>query len=586
VIEANVVSPPAAAPKQPDPPTFTAAETVVLRGTGAVIGFAVGAAARLRRTDIAIPESGAGVTLETDRLAHARKALITRLESAQHGPTGATIFAAHLALLDEPELNEASGAAVAGGASAERAWTAGLDQMIAAVTALDDPRMAERAADLRDLRRQGLDLLAGRSALAALEQFPAGGVLVADEVLPSELAAIPAGRLAGLVTAAGGATSHVILMAAAMGIPAVVAVGSEALRIPDGAPLILDGRAGRVSVFPSAQEVTTALAATARRAAEQAANRETAHVDCMTADGVRIAVLANVGKSGDAANALREGAEGCGLLRTEFLFLGRATAPSEDEQLAQYQAIIDALPGRSVIIRILDAGADKPLAYVPFPQEDNPALGVRGVRAMLRLPELLRTQVRAILRVQSQGVVRIMAPMIVNLAELRAVRAIVEEERVALGRAAPIEVGAMIEVPAAALISGRLAEEAAFFSIGTNDLTQYALAMDRGNPILAKQIDALHPGVLRLIGETVSGAASRRRTVAVCGGAASDPVAAPLLIGLGVTELSVPPAVIADLKALIRTLTLAECRKAASAALASNSAVEVRELVAARWPDL
>jgi phosphocarrier protein FPr len=577
----------AAAPHYPAAPPFTAGATVVLRGTGAVAGLAVGVATRLDRVETAFPDAGAGATVESDRLAKARTALIARLETgAGAGAGGAGIFAAHRTLLDDPELTEATAQAVAAGASAERAWSEALGPLIAAVAALPDPRMAERAADLRDLRRQGLDLLAGRDPAATLAELPAGGVLVADEVMPSELAAFPAGKLGGLVMAAGGATSHAAIMAATMGIPTLVAVGPDALRIPNGAPLILDGRAGSLSVFPSAEDQETARDAAVRRAARRAANREKAREDCLTADGVRIEVFANVGKSADASAARDEGAEGCGLLRTEFLFLDRASAPSEDEQLAQYQTVVDALAGQPVIIRTLDAGADKPMAYVPIPREDNPALGVRGVRAMLRSPDLLRTQVRAILRVEPHGVARIMTPMVASLAELRAVRRIVEEERAALGRTAPIELGAMIEVPAAALISARLAAEAAFFSIGTNDLTQYALAMDRGNPLLAPETDSLHPAVLRLIGETVAGAAARGRTVAVCGGAASDPVAAPLLIGLGVTELSSAPAVIADLKAQIRTLSLPECREAAAAALTCESAAEVRDLVARRWPGL
>jgi phosphocarrier protein FPr len=590
VIEAAVAaapapaSSPAAAPPLAEAP-FTAGATVVLRGTGAVAGLAVGPAMRLDRVEAAFPYAGAGATVESRRLAKARAALVARL-GAGTGDVGAGIFAAHRILLDDPELTEATARAIDAGASAERAWADALDELISAVAALPDPRMAERAADLRDLRGQGLDLLAGRDPGTILEELPAGGVLVADAVMPSELGAVPAGKLAGIVMAAGGATSHASIMAATMGIPTLVAVGPDALRIPNGAPLILDGGAGSVSVFPSTKEQATARETFVRRAARRAANRQKAHDDCLTADGVRIEVFANVGKPADASAARKEGAEGCGLLRTEFLFLDRAAAPSEDEQLAQYQAVVDALAGRPVIIRTLDAGADKPMAYVPIPREDNPALGVRGVRAMLRSPEVLRTQVRAILRVEPHGVVRIMTPMVASLAELRAVRRIVEEERAALGQTAPSELGAMIEVPAAALISARLAEEAAFFSIGTNDLTQYAMAIDRGNALLAPEADSLHPGVLRLIGETVAGAAPRGRTVAVCGGAASDPAAAPLLIGLGVTELSAAPAVIGDLKAQIRTLSLPECREAAAAALACESAAEVRCLIARRWPEL
>jgi phosphocarrier protein FPr len=340
--------------------------------------------------------------------------------------------------------------------------------------------------------------------------------LIADELLPSDLAAVPSGRLAALCMARGGPTSHAAILAAGMGIPAVVAMGDAILRVPSGAPLIVDGSRGEAHVFPPA----TARDATARVLATRAARREVslaaAHEDCRTADGVRIEVFANLGRPGDAAASVIQGAEGCGLLRTEFLFLERATAPGEDEQLAQYQEIANALGGRPLIIRTLDAGGDKPLAYLPLPREENPALGLRGVRVSLRHPGLLRTQIRAILRVKPAGICRILVPMITSPAELRAVREVVEEERRALGITGTVELGAMIEVPVAAVQADLLAAEAGFLSIGTNDLTQYALAMDRGNPGVAAQLDSLNPGVLRMVAQVVAGARLHGRQVSVC----------------------------------------------------------------------
>jgi multiphosphoryl transfer protein len=278
------------------------------------------------------------------------------------------------------------------------------------------------------------------------------------------------------------------------------------------------------------------------------------------------------------------GGEGVGLLRTEFLFMERRTAPTEDEQAAVYEAIAQALgPERIVVIRTLDVGGDKPLPYLPMAVESNPFLGERGIRLMLNRPEIFAAQVRAILRASRAGKVAIMFPMVSTLAEWRAARDVVERERLALG-VPPLEVGIMIETPSAALLADRFAREADFFSIGTNDLTQYTLAMDRGNPGLAPQVDALHPSVLRLIERTVAGARAHRRWVGVCGGLAGEPQAVPVLVGLGVTELSVSVPVVPAVKARVRTLSLDECRATAQLALDAADGAEVRALVAQRHP--
>ncbi len=304
------------------------------------------------------------------------------------------------------------------------------------------------------------------------------------------------------------------------------------------------------------------------------------------ADGTRIEVVANLGALAEVAPALAAGAEGCGLLRSEFLFLHRETAPGEDEQHAEYQAIADALDGRPLIIRTLDAGADKDVPYAQLPQEENPALGLRGVRLGLWKPDLLRTQVRAILRVRPYGQCRILLPMIATVADLRTVRAVIDAEAQALGRDAPIEVGIMVEVPSVALIARQFAREADFFSVGTNDLTQYTLAMDRCNARLAQQLDPFHPAVLRLVGLAAEGARAHGRWVGVCGNLASSPLAAPLLIGLGVTELSASAGAIADIKAVVRNLDADQCRAVAEAALNLDSAEAVRQMLASCFPDL
>jgi phosphocarrier protein FPr/phosphocarrier protein len=420
--------------------------------------------------------------------------------------------------------------------------------------------------------------LAGREPQPVI--LPQGAILVAEELMPSQLSNLDASRLAGFCTARGGPTSHVAILAASMGVPALVAGGAAVLRIPDDAPLILDADRGLLHVQPPADDLAKLERETAQRKVVAEANLKAAAADCVMADGTRIEVYTNVGKVADAVKGVAKGAEGCGLLRTEFLFLDRQTAPDEDEQAAQYQAVATALQGRPLIIRTLDVGGDKPLPYLPLPREENPILGLRGVRIGLRRPEILRTQLRAILRVRPVGQCRIMVPMVATLDEVRAVRDMLDHEREALGHAPPVQLGVMVETPAAAVTADQLATEADFLSIGTNDLTQYVLAMDRGNPDLAARLDALHPSVLRLIRLTAEGAAKHGRWVGVCGALASDPAAAPLLVGLGVTELSATPPTIPDIKAALRPLDKAACVALATEALAQESAAAVRSLLA------
>jgi phosphocarrier protein FPr len=301
----------------------------------------------------------------------------------------------------------------------------------------------------------------------------------------------------------------------------------------------------------------------------------------VTLDGRRIEVAANAGDVAEGIRAAKVGADGIGLLRTELLFMDRVTAPSEDEQLSAYRAIVQAFgPQRSIIIRTLDVGGDKPLAYLPLPKEDNPFLGLRGLRVGLDRPEVLRTQLRAILRASDAGAVRVMFPMVATLTELRAARAVLDEIGRELG-IAPIPVGVMVEVPSAALLASAFAREVDFFSIGSNDLTQYTLAMDRGHPKLASRVDALNPAVLRLIDLTVRGAHDHGKWVGVCGGMAGDAQAIPILIGLGVEELSVSVPSVAAVKAQVRALSFEACRDLAARALDAETEADVRAMTPA-----
>ncbi|CAN5381172.1 phosphoenolpyruvate--protein phosphotransferase [soil metagenome] len=553
-------------------------EPGLLRGVMAAPGLAIGQAVRFVSTDIVVSETGAGMGFERGALEDALAQVRAKIEkSASKGDTARkAILGAHLAFLEDPELSASAHRLIAEGKSAGFAWRRAVGGYVEALRGLGDRRLAERVDDLIDLERQVLRALSGEEDEARI--LPQGAILLADELLPSQLMGLEAGQVAGFCTAKGGPTSHVAILAAAMGIPAIVAAGPGVLDVTEGAGLILDAESGTLRVGPDAAQLAAAQTAIAARHERKAAAKAAAHHESRTADGARIEVFGNVGSLNDALAAAANGAEGSGLLRTEFLFLERETPPDEDEQARQYQAIASALDGRPLIIRTLDVGGDKAAPYLPIPAEENPALGLRGVRVSLWRPHLLKTQLRAILRVKPLGQCKIMVPMIASLDELRAVRAMLDETKREMGITERVELGVMIETPAAAVTADLLAAEADFLSVGTNDLTQYVLAMDRGNPELAARIDALHPAVLRMIDQTCKGAAKHHRWVGVCGGLASDLVAVPVLVGLGVTELSATAATVPEVKALVRTLNVEACQALARKALDLSSPEAVRQL--------
>ncbi len=554
-----------------------------IRGVTGAPGLAVGRAFRLVRAEPVVIEAGVGAAAETQALEAAlvrvRGELAREAAAARGDPR--EILEAHMELLDDAELIAATRAPIASGKSAGFAWDGVMRAHAAQLLALDDARLKGRAADLMDLRRRVLLALDGKTEAAFEPPFldlGADAIVLADDLLPSEIMTlIP--RVAGFCTALGGPTSHVAILCAGAGLPLLVAAGEAVLAIPDGTPVILDAGQGWLLRDPPGEDLAKARAELARRGEAKVEAARRAGELCRTRDGVRIEVFANLGQAGEAAPAVALGAEGCGLLRTEFLFLERETAPGEDEQAAVYQAVADGLVGRPLVIRTLDIGGDKPTPYLPLPVEQNPALGLRGVRTSLWRPELLRTQLRAILRVRPRGQCKIMVPMVASLSELVAVRAMLDAVRVELGVTERVELGVMVETPAAAVTTGILAQAADFFSIGANDLTQYALAMDRGNPATATELDALHPGVLRLMAAACEGAIGAGRWIGVCGALASDPLAAPLLVGLGVTELSAAPGAVPELKARLRGVSLEACRSLARQALELASAAEVRVLL-------
>lgn len=551
-----------------------AAEPGRLPGVSASRGFAVGPAFYLHRAEISLSEAGRGAQEESAAFDRARDEVRAKLTSlaATAAPTVREIVAAHLELLDDPQLMRDAYAAIAAGKSAGFAWRSSLRASAAALEATGDARLLERIDDLRDLENQVLVALGAVPATRV--EVPSGGILLARDLTPSQFIELDATKLGGIALAAGGPTSHVAILAAAAGVPMLVAVGAALLGTAANATLVLDAEASALRVDPDDAELAHARAKVAERRNARDRERAAAQRDCHLASGERIEIFANLtGTVADAELAVREGAEGCGLLRTEFLFLERATAPSEDEQLRCYQDVARVLGHRPLIIRTMDIGGDKPIPYLPLPPEDNPALGLRGIRTSLWRPDLLETQLRALLR--TGGQCRILLPMVTEPGEIRTVRALLEKLR---GSAPRPQLGAMIETPASALLASPIAAEVDFLSIGTNDLTQYTLAMDRGNAAVAARVDALHPAVLALIARVGEAGEQHRKLVAVCGGLASDPLAAPILLGLGVRELSVVPTLIPALKARVSALTLDACRDLARRALDLDSAEAVRTL--------
>ena len=558
----------------------------LLIGVAASPGLAVGEVFQIRHQEIQVNETANGTPQqERDRLdnaVHQAQSQLEALQASLHGQRAAdkaAIFAAHQELLDDPDLLDIAYSALAKGKSADFAWHRAFTTHADRLAALRNELLAARANDLRDVGRRVLTLLTGVEP--ERQTPPLNAILVAEDLTPSDTASMDRTRVRGFCTTLGGATSHVAILARSLDIPAVAGIEPRALELPNGTPVVLDGGKGIVRMNPSPEEITRIRETQERMAARRKAELEVAHEPAMTLDGHRMEVVGNIGGLAEAEQIEGLGGEGVGLLRSEFVFLERSSAPSEDEQFEIYKAIVEALgPERPLIIRTLDVGGDKPLVYLPIPKEENPFLGERGLRIGLDRPEILRLQLRAILRAAAYGKVRVMFPMVGLLSELRDAKAILEEERQRL-KAPPIETGIMVEIPAAAIMAAQFAREVDFFSIGTNDLTQYTLAMDRGHPKLAPKVDGLNPSILRLIAWTVKAAHDEGKWVGVCGGIASDPQAVPLLIGLGVDELSVSLPTIPSIKAQVRTLWLHECQELAKRALGLETAAEVRMAAAA-----
>ncbi|MEO6502985.1 MAG: phosphoenolpyruvate--protein phosphotransferase [Jatrophihabitantaceae bacterium] len=500
-----------------------------------------------------------------------------RALALQSGPQEARVFDAHLLLLDDEEVIADVKARLTCGADAVTAWADVLTVVEQQWAELPDPYLRARAEDVRAVGAQVLSALTSAGPVV----LSGPGILVARELTPGQAAELDRDAVQGIVLAYGSPTSHAAILACALGIPAVVAAGPGVLELAEGTLVVLDGGTGELIVDPPAATGAEFRRRAAELAARQSEHRAAAGAPARTADGTGIEVAANLGSRADARAAAADGADSAGLVRTEFLFLHREVAPDVEEQVAQYLAIAQALPGRRITLRTLDVGGDKPLSYLPMPVEDNPFLGHRGIRLSLDRRELLLAQLTAICEVARQAPINVMFPMVSTVVELREARRVLDEAAGPGGLPGGLRVGVMVEVPAAALKIATFLPQLDFISVGTNDLAQYTLAAERGNAAVAALSDPLDPGVLSLIGH-VCGAAGNV-PVAVCGEAAADPIAIPLLIGLGVRELSVSPRSVPSVKARVRSLDLARCADLAQAALELEDAAAVRVLVSSTF---
>ena len=503
---------------------------------------------------------------------------------ASAGEEQAAIFDAHRLILQDPETLASVRSRIRSGENAAHAWSQVAEETAASYRALPDPYLQQRGADVLDVARQILFTLAGKQAGKIV--LPTPVILLAQELTPTETSQLDMEKVLGLATIGGGPTSHSAILARALGIPAVSGIYPALLSQPDGTLLGVDGSNGMVWVSPP-QDVQAEL--TNRRTAWLERRQEllrTSQVLAYTADGTRIEVVANVGSLQDAQAALKNGAEGVGLLRTEFLFLTRQTPPSETEQTQVLSDIGSRMAPRPVIVRTLDAGGDKELPYAGLAAEANPFLGVRAICVSLLKPELFQPQLRAILRAGLDANFRIMFPMVANLSEVQQAKAALAQAHDALTAEKiphcwPVETGIMVEIPSAALLAKILAPEVDFFSIGTNDLTQYTLAAERGNPSLASLADALHPAVLKLIRKVCKASAQNGKWVGVCGELAGDPLATAILVGLGVRELSMTASSIPRIKRLLSQMELSAAQALAEEVLALPDAASVRSRAAA-----
>lgn len=548
--------------------------------TPASSGFAVGSAYVVKEARFSYAMTANNPSGEWQRLQTAIGEVKTELSDLVQTAKSASIaqiFTAHLALLDDEEITHGAKDGMDEGLSAEASWHAHIEKLVKIQASLANHVLAERAVDLKDVGQKVLACLTGQT-LASAPSEPY--VFIKAELLPSDVAKLDKDSVLGIITAQGGASSHSAIVARSLGIPCVVGAGLGVLEVANGETVLLDGKEGSLVISPSEELVNATKQAQEHLRQKQDKALANCQTLATTKDGHRVEVAVNIGNVHDTADAVAQGAEGVGLLRTELVFMAHTQVPDIDTQMADYAKVFDALDGRPLVVRTLDVGGDKPLPYLPMPAEENPFLGVRGIRLSLQEPTLLKNQLIALIRASEGRDLRIMFPMIGRFEEWQQAKAILDEVR-AEHPHDKLQVGIMVEVPSVAILADDFAKEVDFFSIGTNDLTQYTLAIDRGHPQISKDADGLHPSILQLIKFTVDSAHAHGKWVGVCGELAGDETAVPILVGLGVDELSMSKASIAMTKERVREFDLPTCQELAQKALRCRSAKEVRALVEA-----
>lgn len=529
--------------------------------------------AGIKRYDDAV----AAFTEKTHAMAEAMKESV--------GEHNAEILEGHILLLTDPGMDEITKGAIMSGTCAEAAFESTCDMFAGMFQMADDELTRQRATDIGDIKVRMLKILTGTPDVN-ISEVPAGTILVAEDLTPSMTAGIVKENVAGIITAVGGKTSHSAILARALEIPAVLSVDGIVDKVSDGMTAVVDGCDGICILDPSQEEIEKYQAKREKYLSDKALLEVYRGKDTVTADGVKVHLYGNIGNPEDAKQVAACDGEGVGLFRTEFLFMGASELPSEEEQFQAYKAAAETMEGREVIIRTLDVGGDKDIPYLGLEKEDNPFLGFRAVRYCLQNKDSYRVQLRALLRASAFGDIKIMVPLVTCVDEIRSVKALVKElmaeldaENIAYNK--DIQVGAMIETPAASLIADLLAKEADFFSIGTNDLTQYTMAVDRGNAKVAYLYSSYNPAVLRSMKNIIEAANAAGIMVGMCGEAAADPLLIPLLISFGLGEFSVSATSVLATRGTIAKWSKAEADELAAKALSLATETEVAELLKA-----
>ncbi len=551
-----------------------------LKGIMAAPGLALARTWKWAPVDLSTRKRAIGDT--DSEIASLRSAIITArkqliaLTEGDLNPVQRGLFEAHASLVEDDEIRKEAEGLIQEGDDALTAWNSVIDSRASKIEKMEDENLAQRAADVRDVGQRVRKILLGVD-LDPMAEVTDPVILIADDLEPSEAAQLNVGKINGICLKKGSPNAHAAIVSRSLGIPMLVAMGSDLDAIPLGHKIILDASGGRVILNPSDADRESAAAAIYEVGAQRDLDWDHRFEPAILRDGHRVEVVANIGQTSEAHAVIDSGAEGVGLLRTEFLFLDRDHAPDEEEQYQALREMIEALQGLPMIVRTMDIGGDKPVSYLGLSEQDLSFLGLRGFRLSMARPDLAMTQLRAIFRAAEHGPIRLMFPMIATPNDFLRAREMTEKVRREVG-GKKVELGVMIEVPSAVTMAPELADLADFFSIGTNDLTQYTLAIDRTHPLLARRADSLHPAVLRLIQDTVKAAHDKGKWVGVCGGLAADPLGALILTGLGVDELSMPPALVPQIKALLRREELQHLGELAQKALNQRDARAVRAL--------